>query len=358
MQLGDPLALPKVLDFDMRMIDATGRRILVVDDDPSVGAALEQILLMEGYNVTRARDGRAAVQSVADNPPDLILLDLNMPNMGGFEVCSRVKSNPATTLLPIVIVTGESEFEARMKAWDVGADDFLSKPFQVVEVLARCRSLLRTKQLIDELDSAQSVLFALARTLEAKNRYTQGHSERVTSFALSLAERIGLSTEERETLRRGSLLHDIGKISTPDFILDKPAKLTPAEYDIVKRHSVEGVRMVEPLRSIKDVIPFIRWHHERMDGSGYPDGIFAGSIPAAVRVLAVADVYDALASERPYRPALPIAECFQIMRGDAERGGLDTDLVAAFCASPAIPDMSRSKSPRPQQLAESFDTGL
>lgn len=342
----------------MRMIDQTGRRILVVDDDPSVGAALEQILLIEGYRVTRVRDGRAAIKAVADSPPDLILLDLNMPNMGGFEVCRRVKTDPATSLLPVVIVTGESDFDARIKAWDVGADDFLSKPFQVVEVLARCRSLLKTKQLVDELDSAQSVLFALARTLEAKSRYTQGHSERVASFALLLAERMGLSVGERETLRRGSLLHDIGKISTPDVILDKPAALTPAEYEIVKQHPLEGVRMVEPLRSIKDVIPFIRSHHERMDGGGYPDGLFAGTIPVAVRVLAVADVYDALASERPYRPAMPTGECCQIMRGDAERGGLDLEIVNAFCKAPSVPELCLS-SPQPRvQFAEVFDAGL
>src|SRR5438067_623748 len=263
----------------MRLIDTTARRILVVDDDPTVGAALEHILKHEGYQVSRARDGRGALAAVAKDRPDLVLLDLNMPNMGGFEVCKRVKGDPATSLLPIVIVTGESEFDAKMQAWDVGADDFLTKPFQVVEVLARCRSLLRTKQLVDELDSAQSVLFAFARTLEAKSRYTQGHSERVTAHALALAGQVGLSAADHETLRRGSLLHDIGKISTPDSILDKPARLTAEEYAVVRRHPAEGVKMVEPLRSLRDVVPHIRWHHERMDGRGYPDGLFGGSVP-------------------------------------------------------------------------------
>ena len=321
----------------MRLAEPTGRRILVVDDDPTVGAALEHILKHEGYQVARARDGRGALAAVADRPPDLILLDLNMPHMGGFEVCQRIKRDPATSLLPIVIVSGEAEFEARMQAWDVGADDFLTKPFQVVEVLARCRSLLRNKQLVDELDSAQSVLFAFARTLEAKSRYTQGHSERVTAFALALADRVGLSGAEKETLRRGSLLHDIGKISTPDSILDKPARLSADEYAVVKQHPAEGVRMVESLRSIKDVIPFIRWHHERMDGRGYPDGLFGGSIPLAVRVLSVADVYDALATERPYRPALAPGECHRILRADAAGGGLDPELVEAFCETQATP---------------------
>jgi putative two-component system response regulator len=322
----------------MQLIEPAGRRILVVDDDPTVGAALEQILKHEGYQVVRARDGRGALKVVDAAPPDLILLDLNMPNMGGYEVCKRIKADPATTLLPIVIVTGESEFDARMQAWEVGADDFLTKPFQLVEVLARCRSLLRTKQLIDELDSAQSVLFAFARTLEAKSRYTQGHSERVTRHALALAERMALPLSDRETLRRGSLLHDIGKISIPDAVLDKPARLTTEEYAVVKRHPEEGVLMVESLRSIRDVIPYIRWHHERMDGGGYPDGLFAASIPLAVRVLSVADVYDALATERPYRPALGMDECFRILHADAAGGGLDPDLVNAFCADPPIPE--------------------
>ena len=320
----------------MRTIDTSGKHILVVDDDPTVGATLEHILKHEGYVVSRVRDGRAALVAVEQQPPDLILLDLNMPKMGGFEVCKRVKADPATSLLPIVIVTGESEFDARIQAWDVGADDFLTKPFQLVEVLARCRSLLRTKHLIDELDSAASVLFALARTLEAKSRYTQGHSERVTNYAIALAQRVGLSPIELETLRRGSLLHDIGKISTPDVILDKPARLTAAEMDIVKQHPLEGVRMIEPLRSIRDVVPFIRWHHERMDGAGYPDGIFGGSIPLAVRVLSVADVYDALASERPYRASLGHDECLQILRTDAARGGLDPELVDVFCSMSGV----------------------
>lgn len=339
----------------MRMIEPKGRRILVVDDDPTVGAALEQILRLEGYRVTRVWNGQSALESVAEEKPDLILLDVNMPGVSGFEVCARLKGASGTSLLPIVIVTGESEFDARLRAWEVGADDFLSKPFQAVEVLARARSLLRSKALVDELDSAQSVLFALARTLEAKSRYTQGHSERVTEHAIALAERIGLSTPECETLRRGALLHDIGKISTPDNILDKPARLTPAEYHIVKQHPIEGVRMIEPLRSVREVIPFIRWHHERMDGGGYPDGIFGASIPVAVRVLSVADVYDALASERPYRPALPLDECIEILRSDSRSGGLDSELVEAFCSSPAIPELrndppSAVRTPEEMQL--------
>jgi cyclic di-GMP phosphodiesterase len=196
--------------------------------------------------------------------------------------------------------------------------------------VARCRSLLRLKGLLDERDSAHATLFAFSRAVEAKCPYTLGHTERVTGYALRLAARVGLTDSETETLRRGGLLHDIGKISTPDAILNKPGRLTAAEYEIVKRHPLEGVRIVEPLRSLRSTLPLIRWHHERLDGHGYPDGLFGGAIPLVTRVLAVADVYDALASDRPYRPALPRDACFEELRANAAGGGLDPDLVRTF----------------------------
>jgi len=180
-------------------------------------------------------------------------------------------------------------------------------------------------------------VFAFARAVEAKCRYTWGHSERVASYALALAQQMGVSGAEQEVLRKGATLHDVGKINIPDAILNKPDTLTAEEYDIVKQHPVQGVRIVEPLRSIRETIPLIRWHHERMDGNGYPDGLFGGAIPLLTRILAVADVFDALSSERPYRPALPLLECLDILRTDAARGGLDPELVRCFCAARATP---------------------
>jgi putative two-component system response regulator len=197
--------------------------------------------------------------------------------------------------------------------------------------------LLRQKELVDALDSAESVVFALARAIEAKSRYTHGHSGRVTRYALSLAERLGFGATEIEVLCRGAVLHDIGKISTPDIILDKPGRLTSEEFEVVKRHPAEGARIVEPLRSAQDVIPLIRWHHERMDGNGYPDGLMGDAIPLLVRVLSVADVYDALASDRPYRPAIPHGQCRKVMEKDAVQGGLDPALVRVFFETVAEP---------------------
>jgi putative two-component system response regulator len=219
--------------------------------------------------------------------------------------------------VPILILTGRSADEARREAWEQGADDFLSKPFQRLDVLARCRSLLRVKRLTDALDSAESVVLAFAQAVEAKSAYTRGHSDRVTEYALLLAVDLGLPREDCELLERGAPLHDLGKIKLPDAILDKPGPLTAAEYELVKQHPVEGERILQGLRSVRDALPLVRWHHERLDGGGYPDGLMGGSIPLLVRILAVADVYDALAHDRPYHAAMPLERVFEILDADA-----------------------------------------
>ena len=264
----------------MAIPECPGHQILVVDDDENVSKLLLRLLSAQGHTVRRAADGFEALTMAATQAPDLILLDLDMPRLGGFEVCRAFKSDPLTRLIPIVIITGRSADEGRLRAWELGADDFLTKPFQVADVSARCRALLRVKDLVDELDSAQAVMFALARTVEAKSRYTQGHTERVTGYAMALATHIGLAAGELETLRRGASLHDIGKIAIPDAILDKPGKLTAEEYEIVKKHPADGARIIEPLKSIRDTIPLIRWHHERMDGRGYRTGCSEARSPS------------------------------------------------------------------------------
>lgn len=305
-------------------------RVLIVDDNPSVSSLLRHALLAEGCEVDVADDGQQALVRIADVPPDLILLDLDIPHVPGDELCRRLKSDPATNLIPVVMVTGNVDFDSKLNAWECGADDFLSKPLRIAEVTTRCRSLLRIKQLIEERDSAEAVVFALARTVEAKSLFTHGHSERVTRYALRLADAVGVSAHEREVLRKGALLHDIGKISVPDAILDKPDKLTIAEFEVIKGHPAQGAHIIEPLHSLRETLPLIRWHHERLDGKGYPDGLRGDAIPRLVRILSVADVYDALSSERPYRRSVPHEFCLRILRENALKGGLDPDLVAIF----------------------------
>jgi putative two-component system response regulator len=301
--------------------------ILVVDDDPSIRFLLYRLLLDEGYSVATAADGSLALEAVAERLPDLILLDIDMPGMSGFEVCRHLKQSPRTRLVPVVIITAQGELPRRLNAWEDGADDFLSKPFHLAEVTARCRSLLRIKRLVEERDSAEAVIFALARAIEAKSPYTLGHSERVTANAVALGTEIGLSSADLNLLHRGGLLHDIGKLAVPDAILNKPGPLTAEEMAQVREHPVTGVRIVEALASVRDALPLIRWHHERLDGKGYPDGLAGDQIPLLVRILSVADVYDSLASDRPYRPRIPHEGCLKILRENAENGGLDPVLV-------------------------------
>jgi putative two-component system response regulator len=250
--------------------------------------------------------------------------------VSGDEVCRRLKSDPATRLIPIVMITALGAGQNKIEAWDYGADDFLTKPFHMIEVTTRCRSLLRIKRLIEERDSAETVVFALARAVEAKSPYTHGHSERVTRYSLALAREVGVAGAQLEVLRKGALLHDVGKISIPDAILNKPGPLTVEEFDLVKDHSARGAHIVEPLASLREAVPLIRWHHERLDGRGYPDGLKGGDIPLLVRVLSVCDVFDSLASDRPYRAPIPPAVCVDMLHENARGGGLDAGLVEVF----------------------------
>jgi putative two-component system response regulator len=242
-------------------------------------------------------------------------------------VCRRVRalSKPEPTYV-IVLTSKEGKANA-VTALSSGADDYVTKPFDREELRARVRVGAR----IVGLQTGQTALFVLARAVEAKSPYTQGHTDRVTAYALALADVVGLAAGERDVLRRGGLLHDIGKISVPDAILNKPGPLTPEETAVIQQHPAQGVKIIEPLESLRDTIPLIRWHHERLDGSGYPDGLRGDAIPHLVRVLSVADVYDALKSERPYRAALSHARCLEILRADAAGGGLDVELVERFC---------------------------
>jgi putative two-component system response regulator len=321
----------------MSKAEAGAHRVLVVDDNSSVAMLLQQLLANEGHAVETAGDGIEALECIVRCPPDLIILDLDMPRLNGFEVCRQVKNGAATRLIPVIIITAQTAFQSRVQAWELGADDFLTKPFQRIEVLARCRCLLRLKKLMEERESAEAVVFALARAVEAKSPYTHGHSERVKDYSVRLAARIGLPRDEWALLSKGALLHDIGKISTPDAILNKPGPLTREEFAIVKDHTWQGAHIVEPLHSVRDAVPLIRWHHERQDGKGYPDGLKGEQIPLLVRILAVADVYDSLASDRPYRAPIPHQRCLELLRENAAGGGLDPELVESFCTLMTAP---------------------
>jgi putative two-component system response regulator len=307
-------------------------RILVVDDNPQARELIRASLVGDGYTVTMAEGGEEALAKVAQEVPEVILLDISMPGLNGYEVCARLKGNETTRLIPIVFLTSLSDFEDKLRGIEVGGDDFLTKPFRKVELLARVKSLLRVKRLNDRLENAENVLFALANIIEAKDAYTEGHIFRVATLALKLGRRLGLSAEHQESLWKGGILHDIGKIGVPDAILNKAGRLTPEELTLMQVHVIVGERICQPLRSIRYLLPVIRHHHEKFDGSGYPDGLRGEEIPITARIVGIVDIYDALITDRPYRPRLSREEAFGILREAAAAGRLDPALVASLIA--------------------------
>jgi putative two-component system response regulator len=304
--------------------------ILVADDNEANRDLLVGLLGGEGYHVLSVTDGKQALERISRDPIDLALLDVVMPGKTGFDVCLAIKSKPETRLIPVVLLTSLTGDDDRIRGIMCGADDFLGKPVNRHELLARVHSLLRLKQFTDELDNAEAVLFSLALSIEAKDPYTEGHCERLSKYSVAVGEKLGLSEDLRVALRRGGLVHDIGKLAVPESILLKPGPLTPEERKIMEQHTIAGERICAPLRSFRPVLPVIRSHHEKQDGSGYPDGLKGEQVPLTARVLQVTDVYDALTTDRPYRKALSQERAFEIIREEAKRGWWDVAVVDAF----------------------------
>jgi putative two-component system response regulator len=304
--------------------------ILVADDNELNRELLTSILASEGYEVIGAEDGNQALEEISKHRINLVLLDVMMPGKTGFEVCRILKSRLETMLIPVVLVTGLTQINDRIQGITCGADDFLSKPVNRQELLARTRSLLRIKEYTDALDNAETVLFSLAESIEAKDPYTRGHCDRLSAYSVALAKSLGLSHDHQLALRRAGVIHDIGKIGVPETMLLKAGPLTAEEWTLMKQHPVIGERICAPLRSFRLILPIIRHHHEKLDGSGYPDGLIGENIPLTARILQITDIYDALTTNRPYRGALPQNEALRIMREESKRGWWAPDLIDQF----------------------------
>ena len=304
--------------------------ILVVDDKMEILLLMRELLVSRGYQVITASDADEAMHMVHEERPDLILLDVVMPGRSGYELCHELKSDPETRLIPVVMITGLSDRGDRIQGIEAGADDFLSKPLYPEELFARVRSLLKLKEFTDELENAESVVFSLALGVEARDPYTGNHCARLANYACALGRRLGLDHDSLVALKRGGYLHDLGKITIPDEILKKGSQLTSDEWKILRQHPAAGESICAPLKSFRRVLPIIRHHHEHWDGSGYPDALRGEEIPLLARVLQVVDVYDALATERPYKPALSPKESKALMWREAEKGLWDKSLVKEF----------------------------
>lgn len=314
----------------MSRLDSERPKVLVVDDHPSSRMTAVALLSVEGYEVLEADSGPAALESVITSNPDLILLDVMMPGMDGFEVCRRLKQDEQTRLTPVVFVTALDDRRARLKGIEAGGDDFLTKPFDQLELSARVKSLIRQKRLNEDLDHAEQVLFSIARTVESRDPNTGDHCERLVERGKAFGEFLGLSRTEIRDLMWGGYLHDIGKVGIPDAVLLKPGKFDPEEWVVMQQHVLIGEKICQPLRTMRGVVPIIRHHHERWDGSGYPDGLVGNQIPYLAQVFQIIDIYDALTSERPYKKAFTPKEALAIMEEETEKGWRNPELMQKF----------------------------
>jgi putative two-component system response regulator len=301
--------------------------LLVVDDDEGVRRLLSRLLRVTGHTVEEAGSAEEAAEKLERSTPDLILLDLQLPGKSGQEFLLEIRADARFRLTPVVMITGAATHARKVKAIEAGATDFLAKPFSHVELATRVRSLLQLKAATDALEDAERVIVALAQTIDARDSYTWGHSARVSVYAGLLGERIGLDDWSLASLRRGALFHDFGKIAVRDRVLLKPGKLTAEEYAEIKRHPDKGRDLLQNMKTLADSLDIVHHHHERMDGSGYPDGLSGESIPTTARVSTIADVFDALTTARVYRGALPRAEALGIMAEEVRKGWWDGRLL-------------------------------
>jgi putative two-component system response regulator len=308
------------------------RSILVVDDLSSNLELLEAIFASAGFEVFSACDAFSALSIFESHKVDLAVLDVMMPGMDGFELCKRLKSRTEKTFFPVILLTALTDRQSRITGLECGADDFISKPFDTTELTIKAKSLMKLKALQDELEHSENVILTLAVAMEARDPYTRGHSTRVGEISTSFASFLGLGKKEQEQMKKAGLLHDIGKIGVSTDLLCKNSKLTNEELDAVKRHTLIGEDICRPLVSVKGILPVIRSHHERWDGTGFPDSLSGELIPFNARMLSIVDSFDAMVSKRPYRAGRTLRAAIEVFERERRSGQWDPDLVDHFVA--------------------------
>jgi len=308
-------------------------KVLAVDDEPQNLELIRECLGTEGYQIRTVGTAEEALEILAADPPDVVLADLMLPGMSGVELVHRIRQHEDGRLLNIIIMTASRDHGLLIEAFSAGANEMLAKPFDVMELRVRVRSALSQKRLLDHLEDAESVFFALARAVEAKDGTTGDHCDRLCVYAVHLGKTLKMGYEDLDTLRRGAILHDIGKVAIPDEILLTPRRLTPKEWDVMKTHVTKGADLCKHLRTARATLPIIRHHHERWDGSGYPDGLKGEAIPRLARVFQIVDVFDALTSRRPYKEPLTVTAAIKLMQAEQEKQLMEPGLVDAWLST-------------------------
>jgi cyclic di-GMP phosphodiesterase len=321
--------------------------ILIVVADPEERETWKQLLTDQGYQTVAISTGERVPDLCAHLQPDLVLMEAGLPDVPGLEVCRRLKQDPRNRLTPVILIAGLDDDRNDSVLQNAPVDDLWRPRPTRWEALTRVQSLLQLKTYVDE--QAEAVVMSLARTIEARDSYTRGHCDRIAAAAVRLAHRAGLSEDQTEALRVAGIVHDVGKVAVPDSVLWKPGPLTADETAIIRKHPIEGERICSPLKSLRRVLPLIRHHHERMDGSGYPDGLRGDAIPLAARVLQIVDIYDALTTDRPYREAFTQSQALATLYSEAEQGWLDGELVRIFAPVAAAPKTAHNNR-APEQI--------
>jgi cyclic di-GMP phosphodiesterase len=314
----------------MDAIAMSAARVLVVDDEETVSTLFARSLSAEGYSVQTAKDFDSARDQVDDDPPDVILLDVVLPGTDGFAICKWLKSHAATRLTPVILVTALGDRHSRINGRRVGADDFLTKPVDLQELVARVASAVRLKRYTDDLDSATSIVMTLAVMIEARDGITEGHCHRMANYATAIGRALGLGSADLQALHRGGFLHDIGMLAIPPALLLKAGPLEPGEFERIKSHTIIGDELCLNLRSLQAVRPIVRHHHEQRDGSGYPDGLCGDEIPFLAQIIGAVDVYDAVTHGRPYQRTQSPQEALQLLRRQVEQGLRAQRIVETF----------------------------
>ena len=311
-------------------LEPNSAKILVVDDRPLSRMTAVDLLSLDGYKVLEANSDRKIFDSIVEQKPDLLLLDIMLQEADGFELCKQLKQDDRTRDLPIVLTAIEARREYRIKIIEVGADELLTKPLDRFELSAKVKNLIDRKRLNEGLDQTEQVLFSIAKAVESRSSDRGSSCARVADLVRMFGQYLELNKKDIDDLVFAAHLHDIGTIAIPDSIVLKAGKLTPDEQELIRQHVLIGEKICQPLRNRKGVLPIIRNHHERWDGTGYPDGLSAKQIPYLAQIFQIIDIYDALISDRPHKKAYSPDEAIAIITEETAKGWRNPQLVTAF----------------------------